>query len=77
MHIIELTELQFQNYSSRHSRKNYKQSVEYARLKQRSGYTPHYLGLVDDMENVHAATLLLGKAINNKYKTIIFPNASC
>lgn len=57
-----------------HSKKNYKQSVEYAKLKQDDGYTPHYLGLVDDMDNVHAATLLLGKAINNKHKYGYVPN---
>ena len=74
MKIIELSELQFMNYSNRHSRKSYKQSVEYAKLKQDNGYTPHYLGLVDDMDNVHAATLLLGKPINNKYNYGYIPN---
>ena len=74
MQIIELTELQFKNYSRLHSKKNYKQSVEYAKLKQYDGYTPHYLGLIDDMNNVHAATLLLGKSINNKHKYGYVPN---
>ena len=74
MHIIELSELQFHNYSRLHSKKSYKQSVEYAKLKQDNGYTPHYLGLVDDMDNVHAATLLLGKPINNKYNYGYVPN---
>ena len=66
MHIIELSELQFKNYSQLHSKKNFKQSIEYAKLKQYNGYTPHYLGLIDEMNNVHAATLLLSKKINNK-----------
>ena len=74
MHIIELSELQFKNYSNLHSKKNYKQSIEYAKLKQYNGYTPYYLGLIDDMENVHAATLLLGKPINNKQKYGYIPN---
>ena len=74
MHIIELTELQFKNYSNRHSKKNYKQSIEYAKLKQDDGYTPHYLGLIDEMENVHAAALLLGKPLNNKHKYGYVPN---
>ena len=68
MHIIELSELQFKNYSNIHSRKNYKQTIEYAKLKEYNGYKPHYLGLVDEVNNVHAATLLLEKAINNKHK---------
>lgn len=74
MHIIELTELQFKNYSNIHSRKNYKQSIEYAKLKKENGYNPLYLGLVDDDNNVHAATLILEKNINNKYKYGLVPN---
>ena len=74
MHIIELTELQFKNYSRLHSKKNYKQSVEYAKLKENDNYFPHYLGLIDDFENVHAATLLLSKKINNKQKYGYIPN---
>lgn len=68
MHIIELTELQFKNYSNIHSKKNYKQSVEYAKLKSINGYNPLYLGLIDDNNNVHAATLILEKEFGNRYK---------
>lgn len=68
MHIIELTELQFENYSNIHSKKSYKQSVEYAKLKQENGYRPLYVGLIDDADNVHAASLILEKNMNNKYK---------
>ena len=64
MQIIELTETQFRNYSRLHSKKNYKQTVEYGKLKEDNGYTPHYLGLVDDMNNVHAATLLKRLIVN-------------
>lgn len=74
MHIINLTELQFKNYSKIHSRKNYKQSVEYAKIKEHNGYTPLYLGLVDNANNVHAATLILEKKINNKHKYGYVPN---
>lgn len=74
MHIIELTELQFKNYSNIHSKKNYKQSIEYAKLKQMNGYSSIYLGLIDDNNNVHAATLILEKKINNKYKYGYVPN---
>lgn len=74
MHIIELTELQFKNYSNRHSKKNYKQSVEYAKLKQDNDYSPMYVGLIDDMNNVHAASLILVKKINNKLRYGYIPN---
>ena len=74
MHIIELTELQFKNYSNIHSKKNYKQSIEYAKLKQLNDYTPLYVGLIDDENNVHAASLILEKKINNKHKYGYIPN---
>lgn len=74
MHIIELTELQFHNYSNRHSKKNYKQSVEYAKLKQENDYYPIYVGLIDDLNNVHAASLILTKKINNKYRYGYIPS---
>ena len=64
MHIVELTELQFKNYSNLHSRKNYKQSVEYAKLEETKGYNNLFLGLVDEQNNVHAATLILVKNLN-------------
>ena len=67
MEIIELTELQFKNYSNIHSRKNYKQSVEYATLEETKNYKKLYLGLIDENENVHAATMILEKKLNNKY----------
>lgn len=74
MKIIELSELQFKNYSNIHSKKNYKQSVEYANLEETRGYKKLYLGLVDDFNNVHAATLILQKNINNKQKCGYVPN---
>ena len=74
MHITELTELQFKNYSNMHSKKNYKQSIEYAKLKKDNGYQRLYLGLIDDKKNVHAATLILEKKINNKHKYGYVPN---
>lgn len=74
MHIIELTELQFKNYSNIHSKKNYKQSVEYASLKQNNGFKPLYLALIDNDNNVHAATLILEKNLNNKFKYGVVPS---
>lgn len=74
MNIIELTELQFKNYSNIHSRKNYKQSVEYATLEETKNYKKLYLGLIDENENVHAATMILEKKLNNKYKYGYIPN---
>ncbi|MEE3342684.1 MAG: peptidoglycan bridge formation glycyltransferase FemA/FemB family protein [Bacilli bacterium] len=69
MHIAELTELQFKNYSNLHTKKNFKQSIEYAQLKEvMKGYKKFYLALVDERNNVHGATLILEKKLTGKYK---------
>ena len=74
MKIIELTELQFKNYSNMHSKKSYKQSIEYAKLEKARGYKEVFLALVDDNNSVHAATLILEKKLNGKYKYGYIPN---
>lgn len=68
MHIVKLNELQFKNYSNLHSKKNYKQSIEYATLEESKGYKKLYLALVDDDNNVHAATMILEKNLNSRFK---------
>ena len=73
MQIIELNELQFKNYSNIHSKRNYKQTIEYSMLKEKEGYNKVYLGLMDN-NNVIAATLLLEKKLNGKYKYGYCPN---
>ena len=42
MKIIELSEVQFRNYSKLHSNRNYKQTIEYANMKK--NYSKLYLG---------------------------------
>lgn len=74
MTIVELNETQFKNYSNIHSRKNYKQSIEYATLEETKNYKKLYLGLIDENENVHAATMILEKKLNGKYKYGYIPN---
>lgn len=64
MIIIELTEVQFKNYSKLHSARNYMQSVEFASLK--SEYQRYYLGFINESDNtLMAATLLFEKKIGN------------
>ena len=67
MQIISLTEIQFKNYSRIHSRRNYFQSVEFANFQKNRGYQVLYIGLLDDSDNVIAASLILGKTILGKY----------
>lgn len=68
MRIVTLTERQFNNYSKIHSKKNYKQTVEYADTLRQYGYVKLYLGLIDEEDNVIGATLILEYLIKNKYK---------
>lgn len=62
MKIIELTEVQFRNYSKLHSARNYFQTVEYAHTRSEVTY---YLGYINESDNtLMAATLLLESRIN-------------
>lgn len=73
MKIIELSEVQFKNYSKLHSNRNYKQTVEYANMK--NNYNKLYLGFLDEnSSNLMGATLLLEKRISN-YKIGIIPGS--
>lgn len=72
MKIIELTELQFKNYSKLHSARSYFQTVEYAHLK---GGTIYYLGFINEEDNtLMGATLLLEERIY-KYRIGIIPGS--
>ena len=72
MQMITLTEIQFKNYSRIHSKRNYMQTVEYANVMTKYGYAKLYLGLIDEFNNVIAATLILEKRIKGKYKRRYF-----
>ncbi len=62
MRIIELTELQFKNYSTLHSSRNYFQTIEYANTK--PNYKQLFLGFINEKDDtLMAATLILVKSI--------------
>lgn len=62
MKIIELSELQFKNYSKIHSSRNYMQTTEYAHTKK--DYASLYLGFINENDNtLMGATLLLEKKV--------------
>lgn len=73
MKIIELSEVQFRNYSKLHSNRNYKQTIEYANMKK--NYSKLYLGFFDESNsNLMGATLLLEKNVYN-HKIGIIPGS--
>lgn len=73
MKIITLTEIQFKNYSRLHSNRNYLQSIEYAKMQETYGFTTSFLALVDDNNNITAATLILSKKAFSKFSYGIAP----
>ena len=72
MIIIELNEEQFRSYANFHSNRNYFQTVEFANMYELYGYKKLYVGLVDDNNNLIAASLLLLNKIKN-YKYAYAP----
>ena len=67
MQIISLNETQFKNYSRIHSKKNYFQTIEFANIEKSNGYNILYVGMIDDNNNLVAASLILNKKIFSKY----------
>lgn len=67
MNIISLTEIQFKNYSRIHSKRNYFQSIEFAKMQKENGYNILYVGMIDKNNNLVAASLILSKKIFGKY----------
>lgn len=71
MKIIELTEIQFKNYSKLHSSRNYFQTLEYAKVK--ANYNRLLLGFINENDNtIMGATLILEKSIG-KFKVGTVP----
>lgn len=67
MQIILLEENRFDEYAINHPNYNIYQSTNYGKLMTKKGYNAYYLGLVDDSNNIHAATLIIVK--NDKETT--------
>ena len=64
MKIIELTETQFKNYSKLHSSRNYFQTIEYSKTKDK--YKRLLLGFINEENNtLMGATLILEQNIKN------------
>ncbi len=69
MRIIELTEKQFDNYSKIHSARNYALTTQYALMeKDKHNYQIRYLGLIDNNNNLYAASLILESELKGNYK---------
>ena len=74
MKIVVLTQTQYKNYANIHNGRNFGQTVEYSLVEGNSGYEKMFLGIVDDSNNLCAATLLLIKNISSNIKEAYAPN---
>ena len=74
MKIIVLTQTQYKNYSNIHNQRNFGQTVEYSLLPESQSTRKYFLGLVDESNNLCAATLLLIKNISPTVKEAYAPN---
>ena len=74
MKIINLTLTQYRNYSNIHSKRNFGQTIEYSMLNFNTTKKKLFLGLVDNDNNLHAATLILIRNISSTVKEAIAPN---
>lgn len=69
MQIILLDEVRFDSFAISHPNYNFYQTSNYGRFMAKHGYNSYYLGLVDDIGEIKAATLMIVKnEKNNKRK---------
>lgn len=66
MQIILLDEARFDNFAITHPNHNYYQTSNYGKLMTKHGHNAYYLGLVDDIGEIKAATLMLVKNETNE-----------
>ena len=74
MKIVTLTNTEYRNYANIHSKRNFGQTIEYSMLKYNADKRRYFLALVDDNENIYAATLLLVHTIRPSITEAIAPN---
>ncbi len=63
MKIVTLSPAQFDKFASSHRYRNYYQSSAYGNVMVKFGYNIHYLGIVNDLNKLIGATLIIYKEI--------------
>ena len=74
MKIVKLKEADYRDYSNIHSKRNFGQTIEYANIESNVHKKKLFLGLVDEYDNIQAATLILFHNISTNVKEAIAPN---
>ena len=68
MEIRQLTTEEFDSFAKNYPYKNFYQTAEYGTLMDRHAFNDYYLGLIDDSNNLVAATLILVNRVVIGYK---------
>ena len=73
MKIITLDEKAFDKFASTHKYRNYYQTSAYGRTKKSNGSNIHYIGIIDDYNNILGVSLILYKEVFMNYKIAYAP----
>ncbi|MBR1416706.1 MAG: peptidoglycan bridge formation glycyltransferase FemA/FemB family protein [Bacilli bacterium] len=68
MKLVQLGIQEFHEFANTHKYNSFYQSQEYARFMEDNGFEYDIMGIKDSFENIRAASLILFKNIDNKYK---------
>ena len=68
MKIVELHIDDFNKFEKTFPHRNFYQTIEYGSLMDRHQFDDYYLGLIDESNNIHAATLILVNKVFIGYK---------
>lgn len=68
MRIVELSNVEFDEYAKMHPLSNYCEASKYALVMTDYGYSYDYIGMVDDNNRIQAAALILTKGIKGNIK---------
>ncbi len=63
MKIITITEQQFDAFSKKHLYRNYYQSSSYGKVMEKLGFSIEYIGIIDDLNLIIGASLILYKNV--------------
>ena len=73
MKIVTLRPEQFDKFASTHRYRNYFQTTAYGNTMTKFGYKVHYLGIINDLNSLIGATMIMYKEVFMKNKIAYAP----
>ena len=74
MNIVNIRSTEYRDYSLKHSKRNFGQTIEYSSLLINTNKSRLFLGLVDDNNELQAAALILIRNIGTGFYEAIAPD---